>query len=343
MSVAKPKPRPTISDVARLAGVSISTVSRVVNDTAPVSPEVAERVRGAVQMLSYTPHQAARNLAVRRTDTVGLLLPELSSNFFAPMLRGVEAAIRRTDYHLLVYSGLRSGDGLPDWRRRVPIGEHNTDGMLIFVDSLEDEEIVHNYQRDFPMVLLFRDPPPGVSVPTVMFDNRAGVQQAIEHLVMVHDRRRIVFLRGPVGNQESELREATYRESLQQHGIPYDPDLVARGGFNELLGQAAIEGLLRQGVRFDAVFAGDDDAATGVLLALRQAGLRVPENVAVVGFDDLAFSRHVNPPLTTVRAPIEQAGYLAAMKLLALLGAVEAPATMVLQVDLVIRQSCGCP
>ena len=172
------------------------------------------------------------------------------------------------------------------------------------------------------MVLLFRDPPPGVVVPTVMFDNRMGVQQVIDHLVTVHGRRRIVYLRGPVGNQESEQREATYRETLQQHGIAYNPDLVARGGFNELMGQAAIEELLREGVRFDAVFAGDDDAATGVLSALRQAGLRVPEDVAVVGFDDLVFARHVNPPLTTVRAPIEQAGYLGAMKLLAQLGAV---------------------
>ena len=160
MSISKTRHRPTISDVARLAGVSISTVSRVVNDTAPVSTEVAERVRSAVQLLSYTPHQAARSLAVRRTDTIGLLLPELSSNFFAPMLRGVEAAIRKTDYHLLVYAGLRSGDALADWRRRIPIGEHNTDGMLIFVDSLDDEEIVRNYQREFPMVLLFRDPRP---------------------------------------------------------------------------------------------------------------------------------------------------------------------------------------
>ena len=176
-----------------------------------------------------------------------------------------------------------------------------------------------------------------------MFDNRMGVQQAIDHLVTDHGRRRIVYLRGPMGNQESEQREATYRETLQKHGIAYNPDLVARGGFNELMGQAAIEELLREGVRFDAVFAGDDDAATGVLLALRHAGLRIPEDVAVVGFDDLVFARHVNPPLTTVRAPIEQAGYLGAMKLLAQLGAVEMPVATVLPVDLVIRQSCGCP
>ena len=208
---------------------------------------------------------------MRRTDTIGLLLPELSSNFFAPMLRGVEAAIRQTDYHLLVYAGLRSGDALADLRRRIPIGEHNTDGMLIFVDSLDDEEIVRNYQREFPMVLLLRHSPPGVVIPTVMFDNRMGVQQAIDHLVMEHGRRRIVYLRGPVGNQESEhARPLSGNPPEARHRL--QPRSGGAGWFDELMGQAAIEELLREGVRFDAVFAGDDDAATGVLLALRHAG-----------------------------------------------------------------------
>lgn len=339
-SLRKPKQRPTISDVARLAGVSISTVSRVLNDTAPVSDDVDKRVRQAVELLSYTPHAAARNLAVRRTNTVGLLLPELSSGFFAPILRGIESALRESEYHLLVHASLRSADTDP-WRRH-PIGEHNADGMLLFVNSTDDEDILRNYQRDFPMVLLFFKGPRGVDIPYVGFDNAGGIYQIVEHLVMVHGRRRIVYLRGPVGNQDSDEREVAYRQSLAQLGLPFDPALVARGGYSDQGGQAAIEQLIASGVDFDAVFTGDDEAATGVLAALRAAGRRIPEDVAVIGFDDLTFAAHLNPPLTTARAPIEQAGHLAGTILLSILhGEVPEPAPP-LHVELVIRRSCGC-
>lgn len=336
------KQRPTISDVAKLAGVSISTVSRVLNATAPVSDEVGERVRSAIELLSYTPHVSARNLAVRRTNTVGLLLPQLSSSFFTPLLRGVEAAVRKTDYDLLIYANPRAAQGF-DPRRRQPIGDHNADGMLVFTTTLDDRELLRNYEHGFPMVLLHRQPPHHVDVPCVLFDNRAGVRAAVHHLIAVHDRRRIVFLHGPAGNQESDERELGYRDALAANGIGYDPALVARGGFEEMGGSAAVTDLLRQRVPFDAVFAGDDEAAVGVLTALRAAGRRVPEDVAVVGFDDLPFAQHLNPALTTVRAPIERAGFLAATELFSLLATGQADALTVLPVELVIRQSCGCP
>jgi DNA-binding LacI/PurR family transcriptional regulator len=335
------KQRPTISDVARLAGVSISTVSRVVNDTAPVSDEVGVRVRSAIDLLGYTPHVAARNLAVRRTNTVGLLLPELSSSFFTPLLRGIEAAVRQTDYDLLIYANPRTVSGY-DLHRHQPIGDHNADGMLVFTTTLDDREIARNYDHGFPMVLLHRLSPRGLSVPTVLFDNNTGVRAAVNHLIDVHGRTRIVFLHGPLGNQESEERELGYREALLQHGLPCDPLLIRRGGYNEHLAYAAITELLRMNVTFDAVFSGDDEAAVGVLTALRDMGKRVPEDVSVIGFDDLPFAQHLSPTLTTLRAPIEQAGYLAATALFTILATGEADAMTVLPVELVIRQSCGC-
>jgi DNA-binding LacI/PurR family transcriptional regulator len=335
------KQRPTISDVARMAGVSISTVSRVVNETAPVSDEVGERVRSAIEKLSYTPHMAARNLAVRRTNTIGLLLPELSSSFFAPLLRGIEAAVRQTDYDLLIYANPRAAAGY-DGRHRQPIGGHNADGMLVFTTTLGEDEIIRNHEHGFPMVLLHRLSPRGLDVPSVIFDNRSGVRQAVNHLVTVHNRRRIAFLRGPLGNQESEERELGYREALHQHSIAFDPALVLRGGYNERGGFNAVNDLIQAGVTFDAIFTGDDESAVGALTALRAANCRVPEDVAVIGFDDLPFAQHLNPPLTTVRAPIEQAGYLAATELFTLLAGGEVDMLTALPVELVIRQSCGC-
>lgn len=345
-SSAKPiKQRPTISDVARLAGVSISTVSRVVNDTAPVSDEVGIRVRSAIDTLSYTPHAAARNLAVRRTNTIGLLLPELSSSFFSPLLRGIEAAVRQTDYDLLIYANPRTVAGFDaryDSRNRQPIGSHNTDGMLVFTTTLEDREILRNCEQGFPMVLLHRHSPHALDVPSVIFDNRTGVRQAIEHLVTVHGRRRIAFLHGPLGNQESEERELGYRDALRRHQIAVDPALILRGGFNERGGYNAVMDLLRMGVPFDALFSGDDEAALGAMSALRAAGRNVPADVALIGFDDLPFARLLTPALTTLAAPIEQAGYLATTALFTLVAGGEVDTLTTLPVELVIRQSCGC-
>jgi DNA-binding LacI/PurR family transcriptional regulator len=146
-----------------------------------------------------------------------------------------------------------------------------------------------------------------------------------------------------LGNQESDERELGYREALHQHGIAFDPMLLRRGGFNELTAYAAVSELVRMNVLFDAIFTGDDEAAVGVLTALRDTGRRVPEDVAVIGFDDLPFAQHLNPTLTTLRAPIEQAGYLAATELFTVLATGEADLSTVLPVELVIRQSCGCP
>lgn len=339
-TLRRPKPRATISDVARLAGVSISTVSRVINDTAPVSPDVEQRVRHAVEMLSYTPHTAARNLAVRKTYAVGLLLPELSNNFFAPLLRGVENAIRPTEYQLLIHASLRRLEDAP-WRRS-PIGEHNSDGMLVYVNSADEEELIRNAQRDFPMVLLFTEGPRSVNIPSVGFDNSIGMRQAVEHLVSVHGRRRIVYMRGPEGNTDSEEREAAFGRTLERLGIPFYPDLIVRSDYSAPGGERAIQELLKRGTAFDAIFTGDDESATGAMAALRKADRRIPEDVAVIGFDDLPFAQHLNPPLTTVYAPVEQAGFLAATKLLSILAGQAPEIVTRLPVNLVIRQSCGC-
>jgi DNA-binding LacI/PurR family transcriptional regulator len=165
----------------------------------------------------------------------------------------------------------------------------------------------------------------------------------LEHLIHEHGRRRIAFIRGPEGNEDSFVRESAYRQVLETHEIPFDAALLLDNGFTEQGGEAAVQRLLANQVVCDAIFAGDDEAAAGVLLALRRAGKRVPEEIAVVGFDDVPLSRHLNPPLTTVRAPIETASYLAARQLVRLIRNDDANPITVLPVELVVRQSCGCP
>jgi DNA-binding LacI/PurR family transcriptional regulator len=331
--------RPTISDVARQADVSIATVSRVLNGTAPVDEATAERVRTAIAELNYVPHAAARTLASRKTNTVGLLLPEISGAFFQPLLRGVEAGAGETGYDLLIHTTQMPHPGNAP---RRPLGEHNTDGLLIFTDSVDLRELTRLHAIGFPLVLLHQTPPKTLSIPVVTVENQSGARGIVEHLIEVHQCCRIVFLQGPEGHEDSNWREKGYREALKAHGLTFDPSLVARGAFNRDEARATMGQMLLEGVEFDAVFTGDDDAAVGVLQALRQAGRLVPGEIAVAGFDDQVFASTLTPALTTVRAPTEQVGRAAVHLLVRLLRGEKAELRLILPIELVIRQSCGC-
>jgi LacI family transcriptional regulator len=332
-----PKNRPpTIADVARHAYVSIATVSRVLNGTTPVQPEKADRVRLAMEELQFVPWHAARVLASKRTNTIGLLLPEISGAFFSPMLKGIEAAAHEAGYDLLVHSTQQ----VKTTRRRL--GEHNTDGLLIFTNSLAPSELHNLHSLNFPIVLLHQTPPDSLNIPVIAIENKDGATMLVDHLIEVHGRRRIVYLRGPDGHEDSVWRERGYREALETHAIAFDSNLVASGGFDDEEALAAIQGLLADGIDFDAVFAGDDDAAIGATSALKLAGYVVPQDVSVVGFDDVPFARYLSPALTTVRAPIEQIGREAVRQLTRLMNGEQAEALTLMRTELVIRESCGC-
>jgi DNA-binding LacI/PurR family transcriptional regulator len=176
----------------------------------------------------------------------------------------------------------------------------------------------------------------------VVFENKAGAQKMTDHLLEAHAYNRIAFLAGPEGNEDARWRELGYCESLAAHGIPPDPVLIRSGGFDEQVAFQTVAAWVAEGRTFDAIFAADDDSAYGAIRALQQAGLRVPEDVPVVGFDDSPTSRLFSPPLTTVRAPIEQAGHRAAALLGQLIRGGETEIEVLLPTELVVRRSCGC-
>lgn len=332
-----PKNRPpTIADVARHAEVSIATVSRVLNGTTPVQANKAERVRLAMEELQFIPRHAARVLASRRTNTIGLVMSEISGAFFPPLLKGIEAGAHEAGYDLLIHSTMREGPS------RRPLGEHNTDGLLIFTDSLDHRDLHRLHAFSFPLVLLHQTPPDALEIPVITIENKEGAAMLVQHLIDVHGRRQIVFLRGPEGHEDSVWRERGYREALEARAIPFDPGLVASGEFDEERAFATVEALLLAGARFDAIFAGDDDSAIGAMRALKRAGRRVPQDVAVVGFDDVPFARYLSPALTTVRAPIEEIGREAVRQLVRLMSGQPARALTLMPTELVIRESCGC-
>lgn len=330
----------TIRDVAREAGVSVATVSRYINRNAPVSLEVAERLDKVMTGLRYMPHAAARHLASRKTRVVGLLLNNLHNDFFVPLLNGIESVIRQKGYNLIIATYHANSRE----HTQPPIGPHNTDGLLVFSDCLTDDDLASLTASGFPMVLVHRTPPATLSIPSVTVENVESTQQLVDHLINVHGRRRILFLRGPIHQDDSIRRELGYKNALHANGIPFDETLVFNGDFERDIAYQVMDDFLGSDrrVAFDAVFTGDDDAAIGVLKALHKHGLRVPEDISVIGFDDLGFAPFLNPPLTTVRAPTEKVGQIATGRLFDLLENGPANEVVVLPTEIIFRRSCGC-
>ena len=329
----------SIHDVARRAKVSISTVSRVINRTAPVSPEIEARVEAAMKQLNYVPRVAARNLATNRTNMLGVLLSDMLGDFFQPLLTGIETVARENGYEILISL---TGVTRPQDRRLRPFGLHNTDGLLIFAGSLTPEGIQQAHASGLPLVLIHQSPPEGLNVPCVTVENKAASHKIVEHLIVTHQRKRIALLRGPQGNEDAHWREMGYREALAAHNLAVDPQLIGAGDFERHTAQATIDRLLAEGVVFDAIFTGDDEAAVGALATLEARGIRVPEEVAVVGFDDQRLATILHPPLTTVRAPTEQVGQEATRQLIKLIRTGQAEPLTLLPTELILRRSCGC-
>ncbi|MGA9397994.1 MAG: LacI family DNA-binding transcriptional regulator [Anaerolineaceae bacterium] len=329
----------TIRDVARKAGVSVATVSRYINKSQPVAAETAAILESILAEMNYAPDAAARNLATRKTHVIGLLLADIRADFYAPLLRGIDSVVLGFGYNLIVSSyHNENGENPP-----LPIGPHNTDGMLVFVDSMGNDAIVDLQRKHFPMVLIHRTHPEGVTIPCVTVENKAASRKLIDHLIEHHQRRRIVFLRGPELQEDSFWREQGYREALKNHGIPIDESLVLDGEFDRYVARQTVLDLFsRQADPCDAIFCGDDDAAIGVLDALHMLKRRIPQDVAVVGFDDQNISAYLDPPLTTVRAPTEEVGRKAAQELFQLLTNEGVEPVTLLPTEIVYRRSCGC-
>lgn len=333
--------RATIDDVAQKAGVSTATVSRVINKSGSVAEKTKEVVLQAISELHYRPQSAAQILASRKTNTIGLLFEGISGDFFSPMLRGIEAAAREYNHKLLIYS--TQGPENFDKNQPLPLGEHNTDGVIVYVGSIPKDELIRLAQMNFPVVLIHQSPPKGIQIPWVTIENKSGARKIVDHLIEVHNYRRIALLAGDENHEDAYWREMGYRESLEDHNIPFDPELFAVGGFDREKAKNAVTNWINKQQKIDAIFAGDDDSAIGAIQAINEAGLKVPGDIAVVGFDDINLSRFLTPPLTTVRAPTEQVGREAIRLLVKQIQDKKTDSLVILPTKLIIRQSCGCP
>jgi len=293
----------TIKDVAREARVSVASVSRALNGQAGVTEQTQQRIREVAARLRYIPHGAARSLITRRSHTIGALLPDLHGEFFSELIRGIDLAARSRGLHLLVSS---SHDDALEAAAAMRAMQGRVDGLLVMSPHANLDFLRDNLPANLPTVLMNTALEACADYAALSIDNRGGTRLVMEHL-LASGRRRIAFIRGPETNHDVAEREQAYRDALAA-SLPDAAVQVCPGDFSEQSGYAAGRQLAAQTPRPDAVVAANDMMAIGCMSALREAGLRIPEDVAVAGFDDVPMARYITPALTTVRVRIAELG-----------------------------------
>jgi len=336
--------KPTSHDVARLAGVSRTTVSLVLNDVPDthITAETRQRVLEAARELNYYPDVTARRLASGRTRTIALVWhrgPDRTYRdaFLPGLLQGMASAARHYGHYVLFrpIEPDEPADGYVELAR----GRH-ADGLILSGPRSDDDHLLKLHAEGYPLVL--HGQLPGTDIPSVDIDNVRGAMMAVEHLLTLGHRRIATITNAPLAYTASAQRLAGYRQALQNAGLPYDEALVEYGNFDEESGHAAMARLLASRAQPTALFAASDMVAMGALRALREARLRVPEDIAVVSFDDIAAARFITPALTTVHVPTFGLGWSVAELLIQIIGD-EAPrqSQVLLDTELVVRESCG--
>lgn len=329
--------RVTITDVARAAGVSVATVSKVINDRYGVARPTADRVRDVIHSLGYESSLVARSLRSHRTGVIGILVAEFEP-FSTELLKGLSAAAQDSGYQLLAYSGGGNPDSQVGWERRSLTRLSGTliDGAILVTPTTVDG----GYR--IPVVAI--DPHTGPSgLPTVDSDNLAGADAAVQHLLDL-GHRRIGFLGGRADLESARRREEGYRRTMAAAGLAVDPDLMRNGGFRSETSDAPARELLSRPDRPTAVFAANDLMAIQTIQVAQSLGLRVPEDLSVIGFDNIPESAMATPALTTIAQPLRSLGQTAMQLLLALLRGEDVPSRHVqLATDLVLRGSTAPP
>jgi LacI family transcriptional regulator len=329
----------TLEQVAKLAGVSRSTVSRVINDSPSVRSEVRERVWQVIRKNNYQPHQAARSLVTRRTNAIGLIIPEAVSRlftdpFFPQLTQGIAEVCNQRGYHLML-TLMTAGTDHDTFYHRI-LHSSQLDGVIVASAPLNDPIVPRLQESHRPFVSVGHHPnyPEAASVDV---DNVIGAKCITEHLISL-GHKRIACITGPLGMIVGQDRLEGYRQALAQARIAYDEALVAEGDFTEESGFFAMERVLR--AEPTAVFAASDVMAVGAMRALAQIGWRMPNDISVAGYDDDPIATLVNPPLTTVQQPMVDLGKRAAEMLIHILEHPDAPIQpQLLSTRLVVRGS----
>jgi LacI family transcriptional regulator len=307
----------TIKEVSQLARVSVATVSRVLNDRVPVTEAKRASVLAAVAQLGYQPNVFARSLATNRSGGIGVIVNELSSPYYSGVIQGIESVVEAQGMHLLVSSG--HAGRLLETRAVEFLRQRRPDALIVQLEATTDADLAAWSEHELPIVVLGRYID-ALAPRCIHLDNHLGGYLATRHLIDC-GHRRIAHIAGKPALKDARDRLDGYRRALLEAGIAYDDALVVDGGFLEQGGQEGMQRLLERDLGLTAVFAANDQSAAGALHTMRTRGVRVPDDISLIGYDDVLLARYLYPALTTVRQPFVEMGQAAAMLALSALGA----------------------
>lgn len=331
----------TIFDVAKRANVSIGTVSRVLNNRDRVRLETRERVLQAIYELDYHSNAFAQGLASQQTNTIGLVIPQVNDSFYFGIVRGIEDTVSTAGYSLLIAS---QPHHIAENHYMRLLRRGHVDALILTAIDVFPNELQEITKSGLPVILVQQDA--GKRFSAVQADNYGGACALAEHL-LEHGYRRIAYITGTDHTPDNKERMRGIRDTLAAHDLTLPNELVFRGDYLRGSGSVAMRQILDLPERPDAVIAGNDQMAADAIVAAQERGLRVPDDIAVVGFDDVPLASYVSPPLTTVHQPIYEQGAYAARTALDMLKSNGkqtpfSPPRIILPTTLVIRRSCGC-
>lgn len=328
----------TIKEVSRHANVSPSTVSRVLNGTAAVNNETKQRVLEAVEKLNYQPNAFAQGLVTNRSGGIGVIVNEISSPYYSSIIQGIEEVIEAEDMHLLVSSG--HADLQFERKAADYLKQRRADALIMHLESLPDDDLIQWLEHDFsdtPVILVGRYVPE-LDHLCIHLDNERGGFLATQYLIS-QGHKRIAHISGPLAMKDSRDRLQGYRRALEEAGLNYDENFVVEANFNETGGQRAAQRLLDRNLNVSAIFSGNDQMAFGILHTLREANLTIPNDISLVGYDDVYISKYLYPALTTIQQPLREMGRAAARAVIAALNHNGEEVTRKFEPKLVVRQS----
>lgn len=303
---------PTIYEVSKLAGVSLATVSRVMNDSEKVSPVTQKKVKDAMKELGYRPNSNAQSLASNRSNSVGVIVPVFYGPFYGEMLSGILSVFRQAGKHVIITTGDEQESGE---REGVEfLLSKSCDALILWLDSLPDEELIELSRGVVPMVVLGRKIPE-IAERCIYLDDEIGGYLATRS-VLVLGHRNIAYISGPLDKADAQARLAGHRRALEEFGADYEPNLVVEGNFQESGGTRAMKQLLQYQQQFSVVICANDEMAAGAFGVLRERDIQIPEEISIMGFDNVFFTEYFRPRLSTVNNPVREMGRMAALTIL---------------------------
>ena len=298
----------TIYEVSKLAGVSLATVSRVMNDSARVRPETRLKVEAAMKELGYRPNSIAQSLASSRTNSVGVLVPELHGPFFSVMLSSIEEELRAAGKHVIITAG--HSDQEKEMDGIGFLASRQCDALIVHVYAVSNDYLMGLANHPVPIVVIGREIPE-MAERCFSLDNEQGEYLAARALIEL-GHREIAYLSGPLWKSDASQRLAGFRRALAEFDRPFNERLLAEGNYQENSGRLGMRHLLRIGHPFTGLVCANDEMAAGAIAEARERGLTIPDDLSVIGFDNVFFTRYMHPALSTVNYPIDQMGQMAA-------------------------------